>query len=191
VTITDDDAPATPATDEPKPVDRTRSYKFVIAGLAALCLALAILAASLSATNRNTTGRSDAVRNAASSFGQAFFTYDYQHLARGKAAVLRASTGSFKKQYTKAFDGGLDTIYKQAKASSKVKELNIYLGEVSSKEATVMLEAATVVTGVAGKDRPNDFFVLLGLVHTSDGWLVDSVTNLNIGTGNTTATTTP
>ena len=58
-----------------------------------------ILAASLSARNRDTEGRTAAVRRTAGAMGTAMLTYDYRHLDRDFARARAGLTGGFADDY--------------------------------------------------------------------------------------------
>jgi hypothetical protein len=189
-TATDEQLPAAPEADgTPAVRDNTRGFKLAIVALAALSLGLAVLAASLSARNRDAEGRGAAVRRTAAAMGSAMLSYDYRHLPEAKGRVLRLSTGTFKKQYSQAFDGGFDELYKATKQVSRVREINVYLNDVTASEATAIVQVDFLVSGVGGKNRPRTAFLEFALVHSDRGWLVDSVSTINAG--NDSATSSP
>ena len=188
---TEPEATAEPAPEAPPTPANNRGLKIAVVVLAALCLVLTIVAASVSAHNRDTDGRTAAVRRSAGAMGTAMLSYDYKHLPQAKARVMRLSTGSFKKQYTQAFDGGLDQLYKLTKQHSEVRAVEVYVSDVSATDATAIVRVDFRVSGVGGNNRPGTAFFELALVHSSGGWLVDSLSAINAGsgTGNTTQTT--
>jgi hypothetical protein len=177
----------------PAPVERdpTRLLKLAVAALAGLSLVLAIVAASLSANNRDSEGRTAEVRRTAAAMGTAMLSYDYRHLADAKARVLRLSTGTFKQQYREAFDGGFDQLYRATKQTSRVREVNVYVNDVTSSEATSIVQVDFLVSGTGGKNRPRTAFLEFGLVHTSEGWRVDSVSTINAGNESSPPTSAP
>ena len=158
-----------------------RGLKLAVIALAGLSLLLAVLSASLSARNRDTEGRTAAVRRTAAAMGSAMLTYDYRHLPEAKARVLDLSTGSFKKQYRQAFDGGFDQLYKATKQVSKVRDISVYLNDVTAGEATAIVQVDFLVSGVGGKNRPRTAFLEFSLVRSGDRWLIDSVSTINAG----------
>jgi hypothetical protein len=178
------DAPAEPV------AARNRGLKAAVVVLAALGLLLTIVAASVAANNRDTEGRTAAVRRTAGAMGTAMLSYDYKHLPQAKARVVKLATGSFKKQYRQAFDGGLDQLYKLTKQHSEVRAVEVYVSDVSATEATAIVRVDFRVSGVGGNNRPGTAFFELALVHSSGGWLVDSLSAINPG-GDSTATSTP
>jgi hypothetical protein len=126
--------------------------------------------------------------------GSALLTYDYQHLARTKSLVLGLSTGTFRKQYSDAFSGGLDTVLTNTKAVSHVRDVQVFVSDVTSHAASSIVVVDTVISGTAGQNRNLTSYIQLELVHSGDRWLVDGVTNLNLslppsgGTGATSTT---
>ncbi|HVV37657.1 MAG TPA: hypothetical protein VHC63_13690 [Acidimicrobiales bacterium] len=186
--------PPEPLATETAPKARHNGLKIAVVVLAGVCLVLSVLAANLSAHNRDTEGRSAAVRRVAGAMGTAMLSYDYQHLPQAKERVVKLATGSFKKQYREAFDGGLDQLYKLTKQHSEVRAVDVYVGDVSSSDATAIVRVDFRVSGVGGNNRPGTAFFELALVHSSGGWLVDSLSAINAGndsSGGSTATTTP
>jgi hypothetical protein len=179
--------PTVPASGAPA---RNKGLKIAVVALAALCLGLTILAASLSANNRDSEGRTAAVRRTAGAMGTAMLSYDYKHLPQAKARVVKLATGSFKKQYRQAFDGGLDQLYKLTKQHSEVREVQVYVSDVSANDASAIVRVDFRVSGVGGNNRPGTAFFELALVHSSGGWLVDSLSAINAGS-DTTPTSTP
>jgi hypothetical protein len=203
VTLQDTDGETTEPTESAEPESAVevptppatasnRGLKLAIVSLAAVCLALSVLAASLSARNRDSEGRTSAVRRTAAAMGTAMLSYDYKHLPEAKARVVKLATGSFKKQYREAFDGGLDQLYKLTKQHSEVRDVEVFVSEVSAAEASAIVRVDFRVSGVGGNNRPGTAFFELALVHSSGGWLVDSLSAINAGnSGDTTATSTP
>ncbi len=89
--------------------------------------------------------------------------------------------GSFKKQCQEAFDGGFDELSKATKQVSKVREINVFVNDVTSSEATAIVQVDFLVSGVGGQNRPRTAFLEFVLVHTDGGWRVDSVSTMNAG----------
>lgn len=191
---TDEQFEPTPEPETPTPTperDGTRRLKTIIVILAAFSLALALLAAMLSAQNRDIEARRPAVHRAAAAMGSAMLHYDYRALPEAKARVLRLATGTFKKQYSEAFDGGFDELYKATEQVSKVREVKVWVGEVTDSEATAIVQVDFLVSGLGGKNRPRTAFLEFSLVHSDGGWLVDSVSTINAGNESTETTTVP
>lgn len=184
------EAEESPNTDSP--AARSNSgLKLAVAALAVISLILAVVGANLSARNRELKERTEDVSRAAAAMGSALLTYDYRELPKTKAVVLKLATGTFEKQYTAAFNGGLDTVLTNSKAVSQVRDIEVYVSDVTSSQAAAIVVVETVVSGTAGDNRSLTSYIRLDLVNTDDGWLIDGVTNLNLGlpTGSTTPTT--
>ncbi len=168
-----------------------RGLRTALVALAAIGLGLAILAASLSATHRKTTSRLADVRRVAAAFASAFNAYDYRHLDRQKAAVLRLSTGTFKKEYQSGFDDGLAPILTATKGISTVRDITVFVGELNDHTADVIVVADLIRSGSGGK-RAVTSYIELSMVKAGD-WRIDDVASLNLGlpaAGGTTTTTT-
>jgi hypothetical protein len=148
-----------------------RGWKVAVALLAALALLLTVLAASLSATNRDNSGRSAAVRRTAGAMGTAMLTYDYRHLDKYKAGVMRLATAKFAKEFKGTFKD-FEELYKASQGSSQTREVKVYVGDVSSQDASALVEVDYRVSGLAGKNRPLIALFEMTLVHTTDGWRV-------------------
>lgn len=175
--------------ETPKPQRRRIPVAVIV--LAALSLVLGVTAANLSSRNQTLTSRTKDVNEVAAAMGSALLTYDYRELPKTKELVLKLATGTFEKQYNAAFEGGLDTVLTNSKAVSQVRDIDVFVGEVNKEHASAIVVVQTVVSGTAGANRSLTSYVQLELVKTDDGWLVDGVTNLNLGlpTGGTTPTT--
>jgi hypothetical protein len=157
------------------PAATNRGLKLAVIALAALSLFLAILSASLSAKNRDTNGRTAEVRRAAGAMGTAMLSYDYHDLSEAKRRVLALSTGKFKQEYRDAFNSSLDELYKRTEGVSKVRDVTVYVSDVTASEATAIVEVDYLASGLAGKNRPATVFLELSLVRSGDKWLVDNV----------------
>jgi hypothetical protein len=196
--VTPEAEPETPPTVAPEaeastpatPAARNNAKLLVIA-LAILAVVLAGVAGVINQRYRDLKNRNDAVERAAAAMGSALLTYDYRNLPKTKALVLKLATGAFEKQYAAAFEGGLDTILTNSKAISSVRDIDVYISDESDKSAAAIVVVDTVVSGTGGDNRRLTSYIRLDLVNTDDGWLVDGVTNLNLGlpSGGTTSTT--
>lgn len=178
------------APSEPSISSQNRGLKIAVVALAVLSFGLALVAASRSG------GAADdepAVRRAAGAFGTAILTYDYEDVAAWKRNVLKLSTGVFKKQF-QSYSDGLGKIFVDTKNTSDVRDLTIYLNDVDDHAASAIVVVETVTGGVSGQGRSVTAYLQLDLVETGNGWLVDGLTNLNLGSAPAapvTATTAP
>jgi Mce-associated membrane protein len=170
------------------PASSNRGLKLAVAALAALSFALAIVAAMVSASNKD-SGREAAVRRTAGAFGTAILTYDYKHVDAWKRNVTNLSTGVFKKQF-ESYSKSLGTIFVTTKNSSDVRDIEIFLNDVSDKSATAIVVVDTTTSGTASKGRAVTAYLQLDLVKSGNAWLVDGLTNLNLGASAPAATAT-
>jgi hypothetical protein len=167
-------------------VNNPRGLRLAVIVLAALSFSLAVVAAWLSANSGDDSGRDAAVRRTAGAMATAFLTYDYRHLPAHNKQVLALSTGTFKKQYQSSFSG-FEQLYKATKQVSKVREVAIYLNDVTASEATAIARVDFVVSGVSGDNRPLTVFLEMSLIHSDPGWRVDSVSAINTDSGTPTS----
>lgn len=169
----------------------TRGLKLAVVGLALLSLGLAILAAALSAQNRDTEGRTADVRRTAGAIGTAMLTYDYKHLDAYKTRVVRLSTGEFAQQFRDTF-AEFEELYTVTEGSSKVREVSVFVGDVSDDDASAIVQVDYLVSGVGGKNRPQTAFFEVTLVNTVKGWLVANLSTVEPNPGrNSSETSTP
>ena len=168
-----------------------RGLKLALVGLAAVCLALTVLAASLSAQNRDTEGRTAAVRRTAGAMGTAMLTYDYRHLDKYRDGVVRLATAKFAQEFKTTFKD-FEEFYKASQGSSQTRDVKVYVGDVSSQDASALVEVDYRVSGLAGKNRPLIALFEMTLVHTTDGWRVADLGTIDTsGRGTSTETSTP
>lgn len=167
-----------------------RGLKLAVVSLAALSFALAVVAA---VSSSRASDEAPAVRRAAGAFSTAILTYDYNDVAAWKKNVLRLSTGVFKKQFD-SYSASLGKIFVDTKNTSDVRDLTIYLNDVDDHAASAIVVVKTITSGVSGKGRAVTAYLQVDLVETGNGWLVDGLTNLNLGAapaGAATPTTAP
>ena len=171
--------------NEPAPPQPAASqwgfWRIAAFGFALLSLVLGVVAIRATGSKNDTDNRLAAVRRTAGGMGSALLSYDYRNLDKTKKEVLRLSTGTFRKQYQQAFSGGLDAILTNTKAVSSVRDIEIFVNDVTDRSATAIVVVDTSISGTAGKNRSLTSYVRLELVHAKAGWLVDGVTNLNLG----------
>jgi hypothetical protein len=185
----------TPETAEPESVAETpstpaanRGLKLAVVALAAVCLALTVLAASLAAKNRDTEGRTAAVRRTAGAMGTAMLTYDYRHLDTYRNGVMRLATAKFAKEFKSTFKD-FEELYKASQGSSETREVKVYVGDVSGQDASALVEVDYRVSGLAGKNRPLIALFEMTLVHTTDGWRVADLGTIDTSGGGTSTET--
>jgi Mce-associated membrane protein len=155
--------------------------KILAVVFALLSVVLGVVAIQASSSKQADEDRAAAVRRTAGAMGSALLTYNYKDLDKTKTQVLAVATGTFRKQYQQAFTGGLDTILTNTKAVSSVRDIEIFLSDVTDETATAIVVVDTRVSGTAGEGRSLTSYLRLELVHAKSKWLVDGVTNLNLG----------
>jgi hypothetical protein len=153
----------------------------IVLGLA--CLGFAVLAAVSTSRLDNERKDREAVEEASGRFASALLTYDYQDLATAKKRVLALSTGKFRKEYTQAFDNGLDTLFRETQARSAGTVSEVFVGQIADGTVTTIAVVDAVARGSAGGRRLVSSYVELQLVKVDGVWKVDGVTNLNLAAG--------
>jgi len=158
-------------------------------GLVVLCALFGVLAFGFAviaavATQRldERSGDRDDIAMTAHEFGEALLTYDYEHLEAAKQRVLALSTGNFRSEYEKAFNGGLDVLFRETKARSEGATEEVFVGEIDEESHTVtaIVVVNAVSQGAAGRRVLADSYIRLQLVKVGGEWRVDGVTNLNL-----------
>jgi hypothetical protein len=189
-----EDADAAPGDDvEVEPDAGTggrRSPAFILVTSLAIALAVgvAVLLVLLAGDDEG-SGRLDAVREAAGTFGEALVTYDYHDPEAHRDKVLGLATGSFREEYEKAFDTGLAKVITKVEAVSKGYAKDIYVSELGDADAQAIVVLDVEVDGVAGPRTQRDLYVRLSFVEVDGEWKVDQVTDLNFDPGAGTSTT--
>ena len=170
--------------DEPSPQPAASQWgiwRLAAFAFAILSLVLGVVAIQATGSKNDSDNRLAAIRRTAGGMGSALLSYDYRNLDKTKKEVLRLSTGTFRKQYQQAFSGGLDSILTNTKAVSSVRDIEIFVSDATDRAATAIVVVDTSISGTAGKNRSLTSYIRLELVHAKAGWLVDGVTNLNLG----------
>lgn len=160
---------------------RPRGLVIACVVLFVLSVGLGILTAVLaSKLDREVATRND-VEETAGRFATALLTYDHEDLDRAKQAVLDLSTGTFRREYEQAFNGGLDVLIRETKATSEGTVTDVFVSDVEEDTAGAIVVANVRVTGTAGERRGASSYIQLELVRVAGRWRVDGVTNLNFG----------
>lgn len=176
-----------------RPDRARRRLAVACAALFGLSVGLAVLAAVLSARLADERDRHQAIEEVAGRFAAALLTYDFEKLDASKQRVLELSTGNFRKEYERAFVGGLDKLYLETKARSVGTVKDVFVGTVEDDTANAIVVADAVAEGTSGTRRRLDSYIQLDLVRVGGRWRVDGVTSLNFGQepGSATTTTAP
>jgi Mce-associated membrane protein len=173
----DDDA----ALDETGPSRGLVRALAVLAGVSLLgAVLMGIVAGRLAGNLDKERGERQAATRTASQFADQFLTYDYEHLDRTKSAVLRLSTGKFRKEYQQGVSA-LDQIFLTTKSRASVVVKDVFTGQIEAGTVSVVVVADQAVEGISGVRRRLDAWLQLDLVKAGSRWLVDGVTSLNFG----------
>jgi hypothetical protein len=141
---------------------------------------MGIVAARLAGDLDRERSDREAATRTASQFADRFLTYDYEHLDRTKNAVLRLSTGKFRKEYQQGVSA-LDQLFVTTKSRASVVVKDVFTGHIESGTASIVVVADQAVEGISGTRRRLDAWLQLDLVKAGSRWLVDGVTSLNFG----------
>jgi predicted outer membrane lipoprotein len=150
----------------------------VILGVAAA--AFAVIAALATAQLDDERGDREEVEEVSGRFASALLTYDYRDLEGAKKRVLDMSTGKFKAEYEKAFDGGLDKLFEATQSRSAGTVTDVFVGPIESDTVTSIAVVDAVSSGTAGGRRLVSSYIELQLVKVGGRWKVDGVSNLNL-----------
>lgn len=183
--ITDDpvaEAPAPPAAPTTPAAAVPGRTLLIVALVTSLIVAagLAVLAAGLQGRLHDERQERDDIARVAGSMAAALLTYDYEDLDTARDRVLSLSTGKFRSEYRNAFSG-LQTLLREAKASSKGSVTDVYVSDADASAASAIVAVNTVAEGAAGRRATVASYIQLDLVRVDGRWLVDGVTNLNFG----------
>ena len=144
-------------------------------------VALALVAASQRATLAAERDDRREIERVSGELATALLTYDYEDLEASRDRVLSRATGKFRKEYESAFDGGLQTLLTETKASSKGTVTDIFISEIHDSTASTIVVANAVADGTAGRRTSLASYIQLDLVEVGGRWRVDGVTNLTFG----------
>jgi hypothetical protein len=161
------------------PADARRAA-LILAVSVAVLLAVASIALAVVANHRqDRLSRVDSLRKAAGAAGSALLSYDYHDPTGNREAVLKLSTGSFRKEYEQTFDQGLGQLIAKVKATAVGTVKDVYVSSIDSNGAQAIVVADVTTKGPSGSHTLYDQYVLLSFVDAKGTWKVDDVTDLN------------
>jgi Mce-associated membrane protein len=160
---------------------RRRPFLAVAVVACVAAIGFGLLAAVLGSRLNGERRDRQEVEDTSGRFAAALLTYDYNDLAAAKKRVLALSTGNFRKQYEEAFTGGLDTLFQSTKATSAGTTKDVFVGDIANGTVTSIAVVDAVAQGTTGSRRLISSYIQLDLVKVHGKWLVDGVTNLNLG----------
>ena len=165
--------------DAPTP-KKQRAFAGLAVALGIVALAALVAAASLWTTLDGERSERDDILEVSGDFAAALLTYDYEDLERTKQRVLALSTGKFRREYEQAFDGGLDTLFKETRARSAGTVTDLFVGEIDDGSVTTLAVVNASSVGAGGRRRLSDTYLELQLVKVGGKWRVDGATYLNL-----------
>ncbi len=168
-----------------------------VSGLVVLLAVLAMLAMVMAAVEwrraevlANSRDQRRAVERAASAFGQALLTYDFNDLAAARSRVTSLATDRFSQEYSGALAGGLDTAITRLKAVSNATVKDVYVAEPTDDTAHAVVTLDSEVKSTAGTRQTVSSYLELSLLRQGGQWKVDVVTSIGALDRRNTATTT-
>jgi Mce-associated membrane protein len=118
------------------------------------------------------------IASAASAFGEALLSYDFNDLNAARTRVLALATESFGQQYTTAFTGGLDIAITKLQATSKATVDSVYISDAIGDTAKAVVTLDSEVHSTAGIRRTVGSYLDLTLKRENGVWKVDTVTSV-------------
>ena len=156
-------------------------------------VAMAIVAAGQHRQLQRTRDQRDAVQQVASRFTSAVLTYDYRDLNKTKQAVLALSTGKFRTDYDRNFDG-LSALFTSTKGQSTATVKDVFVSGIDHDTATAIVVLDERAQGTSGQRLNVDWYLRVSLVRVRGQWRVDDLININQTgpvPGQTSSTTAP
>lgn len=145
--------------------------------------ALAILAVvSLTDGSGGSLDSRDDVRIAAGRFAERFLTFEHDAIDDWKAGVLALSTGGFAGEVEEV-EEGLRRLIGESELDAVTQVSEIFLGDVESGTASVVLIYDREVTGTSGTRSEADRYMQLELNLVGGEWLVDNVLDISTAGG--------
>jgi Mce-associated membrane protein len=163
-----------------------RPLIIVAAALLVAATFFGVLAARFNSELSDERNERDDVQAVAARMATALLTYDYRDLDASKDRVLADATGTFRREYEKAFTSTLAVLIRETKAQSKATVTDLFVSDVTEGAAGALVVVSTERKGVGGAVPAATSYIQLDLVKVGGTWKVDNVTNLNF-TGSGTA----
>lgn len=172
-----DDTPTGPADDSTgsTPPRTVPVGAFIAAVLVAG--ALGILAVVALAGGNSDDDRADDARFAAGRFAERFLTFEHDALDDWKADILSLSTGGFAGE-VEDVEEGLRRLIGESELDAQTQVTEIFVGDVDSGTASVVVIYDRDVSGEAGIRSEADRYMQLELNLVDGEWLVDNVLDI-------------
>ncbi|MDE0804554.1 MAG: hypothetical protein OSA99_14685 [Acidimicrobiales bacterium] len=139
--------------------------------------ALGILAVVALAGGSSDGDRADDARFAAGRFAERFLTFEHDALDDWKADVLSLSTGGFAGE-VEDVEEGLRRLIGESELDAQTQVTEIFVGDVDSGTASVVVIYDRDVSGEAGVRSEADRYMQLELNLVDGEWLVDNVLDI-------------
>ncbi|MEU0571031.1 hypothetical protein ABZ297_37340 [Nonomuraea sp. NPDC005983] len=164
---------------------RARVLGALAAMVAAALAATAVLQSMSASQARDALARLEAERalrvevsGAASSFGQALLSYDYQNLQATRSTVISQATGDFLATYDEAFGGAMAQVIVKLKAVSHATVREVYLSDVDDALAHAIVVVDQQVNTAQAIRSVKDSHLKITLVKQQGVWKINDVTVL-------------
>ncbi|MER6947711.1 hypothetical protein ABT294_27130 [Nonomuraea sp. NPDC000554] len=164
---------------------RARVLGALAAMVAAALAATAVLQWMSASQARDALARLEAERalrvevsGAASSFGQALLSYDYQNLQATRSTVISQATGDFLATYDEAFGGAMAQVIVKLKAVSHATVREVYLSDVDDALAHAIVVVDQQVNTAQAIRSVKDSHLKITLVKQQGVWKINDVTVL-------------
>ncbi|MEU4224200.1 hypothetical protein AB0F17_07900 [Nonomuraea sp. NPDC026600] len=118
------------------------------------------------------------VSGAASSFGKALLSYDYQDLQATRATLTAQATGDFLATYDEAFGGAMAQVIVKLKAVSQANVREVYLSDVDEATAHAIVVVDQQVNTSEAIRSVKDSHLKISLVKEKGVWKVHDVSVL-------------
>jgi Mce-associated membrane protein len=118
------------------------------------------------------------VSGAASSFGKALLSYDYQDLQATRATLTAQATGDFLATYDEAFGGAMAQVIVKLKAVSEANVREVYLSDVDEATAHAIVVVDQQVNTSEAIRSVKDSHLKISLVKEKGVWKVHDVSVL-------------
>ena len=184
-TVTADDAPAGSEAAaqheylQPSPAHSRRPFVVASAALLVLATFLGVVAAGYRGQLQDERDERREVESVAAQVATALLTYDYRDLEASKRRVLEHATGTFRREYERAFETSLSVLIEETRAQSKGTVTDLFTGDIRDSTANVLAVVNSEREGVGGRVPVAASYIQLDLVKVGKAWKVDNVTNLN------------
>ncbi|MFD1539889.1 hypothetical protein [Nonomuraea guangzhouensis] len=118
------------------------------------------------------------VSGAASAFGKALLSYDYQDLQATRATLTAQATGDFLATYDEAFGGAMAQVIVKLKAVSQANVREVYLSDVDEATAHAIVVVDQQVNTSEAIRSVKDSHLKISLVKEKGVWKVHDVSVL-------------